>query len=257
MPRMDKAVLDNLSFTLSVMSGLRSCKTLALGEGSFLLATGTEAASENWAFVPSPSLNKAIVQRALPFFEALKLPFIWPVLPTADDEYRRLLEESGLPKQGSLTAMARRTSPVRSPKTDLTCEPVRTREEAALWAEIAWRAFDSPPGAPAAFVYLAQELFTHGSFVLTIARRDTHPAGTYLLSLSGAEAGVYYFATLPEMRRNGVGAAMMNAILNFAAGRSIDLVTLQATPAGTPFYASQSFQKLFDIPVHSPTSDIF
>lgn len=256
MQRMDKAVLDNLSFTLAAMSGLSSCRTLALDRDSFLLATGTEAASENWAFVPSSLPDRTTVLRVLSFFEALKLPFIWPVLPTASSGYRHILERCGLPKQGSLTAMTRSVSPARPPKAP-TCESVRTREEATLWAEIAWRAFDAPAGAPATFVRLAQGLFAHEAFVLTIARCNDQPAGTYLLSLSGSEAGVYYFATLPEMRRNGVGAAMMHAILSFAAERSIDLVTLQATPAGIPFYASQGFRKLFDIPVHSRTSDIF
>lgn len=253
----NNAALNNMTFTLDAMRSLDSCRSLDLGEKSFLLATGTDAASENWAFVPTSSLKKHKVLQARTFFDELRLPFIWPVLPDADDGYRHILEEAGLPRRGNLTAMGR-VAPLPHPgNANSICRTLTTPDEAALWAEIAWRAFDSPPGAPTTFVRLAQGLLAHGSFLLGIALCDRRPAGTFALSFSGGEAGVYYFATLPEMRRSGVGAAMINAIFHLVSERSIEFITLQATPVGTPFYASKGFRKLFDIPVHSPTSDIF
>ncbi|MDR3265924.1 MAG: GNAT family N-acetyltransferase, partial [Synergistaceae bacterium] len=126
-----------------------------------------------------------------------------------------------------------------------------------LWAEIVWQAFDSPPRAPASFVNLARGLRERDAFTPVIARREDRPVGAYLLSASGSGTGVYYFATLPEARRSGAGKAMMNDILRRTFVRAGGPITLQATPSGLPFYASQGFETLFKIPVHSRSPDIF
>jgi GNAT superfamily N-acetyltransferase len=284
----NNALLDNMSFTLRAMGDPDTSRFLSMGEDSFLLATGTDAASENWAFMPAGQPTEATVRRALEFFG--DLPFVWPILPGAEGA-ASVLEEMGLPLRGCLTAMAlniqnqgggarsplglrvcpllkfqngKGTGPPETPDIQggethsapeepggLTCDRVTTREGAMLWAEAAWRGFDSPAGAPATFINLAQGLCERDDFALVMASRDQEPVGTYML----AGTGVYYFATLPYARRSGVGKAMMNDILRRASAAG--WITLQATPSGVPFYASQSFKTLFKIPLHSPSPDIF
>jgi GNAT superfamily N-acetyltransferase len=76
-----------------------------------------------------------------------------------------------------------------------------------------------------------------------------------------ADVGVYYFATLPEERGKGVGAAMMDKILRVASEgapgfSAAHFAVLQATPEGARLYASQGFEALFPIPLYSLTPDI-
>jgi GNAT superfamily N-acetyltransferase len=264
MDKMEKFVADNLGFTLDAMTRLPSCRSLSFGKNAFLLATGTKAASENWAFIPSFSLEESQVSQARSFFGGLNLPFVWPVFPSADPAYRRTLEEGGLSRQGELTAMVHTARFLKKTSSPLTFEKIATRQDAAVWAETAWRAFGSPPGAPASFVNVAQGLFAEAGFLLMLARRDAVPVGTFMLASCAFEVGigVYYFAALPEERGKGVGSAMMDKILNIASegvsGFSAPgFAILQATPDGARFYASRGFDALFSIPLCSLTGDVY
>jgi GNAT superfamily N-acetyltransferase len=256
MDRAAEAVVAGLGLTLRAMARLPSCGRLELGGGSFLLMTGTEAASENWVFDRSRTLTGEKTARACSFFAGANLPFVWPVLPDAGGAYRKELERAGLPARGELTAMARPASLPDRRTLPLTFERAATEETAFRWAETAWRAFGSPSGAPASFAALASGLGRDPDFRLILACRDGEPVGTFMLSFAGAGAGVYYFATLPEERGKGVGAAMMKELLR-AASMSSGLVTLQATPSGAPFYASLGFEALFAIPLHSRAEEVF
>jgi GNAT superfamily N-acetyltransferase len=264
MEKMEKLIADNLGFTLDAMARLPSCRSLSFGRNAFLLATGTKAASENWAFIPSHTLEKSSVSRARAFFNEQDLPFIWPVFPNAGRIYRQALEEEGLSPRGELTAMVRTTRFLKKTEQPLAFDRVATKKDAAVWAETAWRAFDSPAGAPNSFVSIAQGLFAESGFLLMIARRNAVPVGTFMLAACGPNAGigVYYFAALPEERRKGVGSAMMDKILRIASeGTSefpaLGVVVLQATPNGARFYASQGFDSLFPIPLYSLSDDIY
>ena len=264
MNKMEKLITDNLGFTLDAIARLPSCRSFSFGKNAFLLATGTKAASENWAFVPSHSLEKSKVSQTRSFFGELDLPFVWPVFPNAGRIYRQALEGGGLFQRGELTAMVRTARFLKKTPSPLTFEKVTTKKDAALWAETAWRAFDSPSGAPASFVNVAQEIFAEAGFLLMTAHRNAVPAGTFMLASCGLEAGigVYYFATLPEERGKGVGSAMMDKILRVASEGTSDFpalgfVVLQATPVGARFYASQGFDSLFPIPLYSLTQDVF
>ncbi|MDR3231833.1 MAG: GNAT family N-acetyltransferase [Synergistaceae bacterium] len=257
MDALNEAVIENMRFTLTAMGSLDSSRFLALDDDSFLMATGTDAASENWLFM-SARPKKVTVEHALRFFGDLGLPFICPVLPGAQGA-GDVLEETGLQKRGELTAMARALAPSGEMgfTADLVCEAATSRDEASLWAEVAWQAFDSPPDAPASFANLARGLCGRDDFIPVTARRKARPVGTYLLSISERGNGVYYFATLPEARRTGVGNAMMDDILRRTAEHANGPITLQATPPGLPFYTSRGFDALFKIPVHSLSPDIF
>jgi GNAT superfamily N-acetyltransferase len=138
--------------------------------------------------------------------------------------------------------------------TALTFEMVTSREGAERWAETAWLGFDSSSGAPPSFVSLVQGLRCAEGCFLLLAKRDGAPVGTALLTQEGVGVGVYYFATTPQERKKGVGGGMMDEILRFASRR---VVTLQATPAGAPFYATHGFEPLFELPLHSHALEVF
>ena len=253
--RLNKEAVKNMSFTLGAMAALKTSRSISFGEEGFALATGTNAASENWAFFPSGAAEEQKVKRVCSFFEDSGLPFIWPLFPEAAAA-RQILEGSGMLAPGELLVMAcSKISPKENnAAASLTFE---SNEKTDIWAETAWMSFDSPPGAPASFIKLARGLRNSGGFFLLLARRDGVPVGTAMLTLSGRSAGIYYFATLPGERGKGIGEAMLReaARLAFEHGRRV--LILQATPSGVPFYASRGFKPLFRLPLYSFSEEIF
>jgi GNAT superfamily N-acetyltransferase len=264
----DEAVIENMRFTLSAMCSLETSRSRVfteLDKLGFALATGTNAASENWAFLPSHVVTRETVEQICSFFGGLELPFVWPVFPGTETSCRQTLEAEGLFSRGELVAMLCAKPPReeierRAISTSWTFEVITTDEGAILWAQTAWRGFDSPSEAPVSFVELARGLAKKDGFLPLLVRKADIPVGTAMLSLSDASVGVYYFATLPEERRKGAARAMMNEIFRLTWERprkSRDIITLQATPSGVPFYAAQGFEPLFEISLYSRSEEVF
>ena len=256
----EREIVENMSFTLGAMAALKTSRSVSFGEEGLAqwglaLATGTSSASENWAFFPSGAIEGKKVKQVCSFFDDLGLPFIWPLFPEAAAG-RRILEEAGMTVRGELLAMARSTFFPEKNSTS-TFFSFEINEKTDTWAETAWRAFDSPPGAPASFVKLSRGLADSGDIFLILAKRDGFPVGTAMLALSGWSAGIYYFATLPEERRKGVGDAILHEATRLAAELGRSVLTLQATPEGIPFYASRGFKALFRLPLHSFSEEVF
>ncbi|MCL2010221.1 MAG: GNAT family N-acetyltransferase [Synergistaceae bacterium] len=237
------------------MAALETSRTISFGKEGFALATGTNSASDNWAFFPSRALEEKNVKRVCSFFEDMKLPFIWPLFPKAAAA-RRILEDAGMFTPGELLVMSR---PAFSPEINdvpasLTFEKNKKND---VWAETAWTAFGSPPGAPVSLVNLARGLGNSDGFFLILAKIDGIPVGTAMLAISGGSAGIYYFAAMPGERRKGVGKAMLREAARLAIEQGRDVLTLQATPSGVPFYASQGFKPLFRLPLYSFSEEVF
>jgi GNAT superfamily N-acetyltransferase len=244
-----------MSFTLGTMTALTTSRAIFFGEEGFALATGTNAASENWAFFPSRAIDEQKVKKVCSFFGGLGLPFIWPLFPEAAQS-RRILEESGMRSPGELLVMSR--SQFQAENNYAPCSlTFEINKETDIWAQTAWAAFDSPPGAPDSFVGLARGLRNSEGFFLILAKRGDFPVGTALLTLGGGNAGLYYFATLPEERRKGVGEAMLNEAARLAVKHGRRVITLQATPSGAPFYESRGFEPLFKLPLYSFSVEVF
>jgi len=251
-------VVKNISFTLEAMAALKTSRSIFFGEGSLALATGTNSASENWAFFPpcaSRAIEEKVVKRVCAFFENLGQPFIWPLFPETAAA-GRVLEEAGMKARGELLAMV---CPKFSPEKNNIIAPLtfEINKKTDAWAEVAWMAFGSSAGVPDSFVRLARGLRDNKDFSLILAKRGDLPVGTVMLSLSGESAGIYYFATLPEERKKGVGDAMLHEASRLTFERGCCALTLQATPMGAPFYASRGFKPLFGLPVYSFSEEVF
>ncbi len=74
-----------------------------------------------------------------------------------------------------------------------------------------------------------------------LALRDERPVGMGGALLSGARARIGLMAVLPEMQHQGIGAALMQHLLEWIANRGATTVLLDATPAGVPLYAKLGF----------------
>ena len=79
-------------------------------------------------------------------------------------------------------------------------------------------------------------------FTLRLARRDGEAAAAAAVFDDGrAAAGVYYVATLPRHRGQGLARALMDAVLAAHGDRT---ATLTATAAGEPLYRGLGFEEV-------------
>ena len=138
-------------------------------------------------------------------------------------------------------------------KEGVTFESV-ARENAATWAKAMWLGFGGDGDAPEEYRRFSAALAADRKTVfLSAAKVRGEYAGTFLLTNEPDLTGVYYFATVPEFRRQGIASAMMSEICRLSAGKR---VVLQSTPMGRDFYKSFGFEELFRIPMYSNDGDI-
>ena len=175
---------------------------------------------------------------------------MWPVY----DGGTEFLENAGLLYAGDLTAMC--LAPERASlleKDGVAFERI-TSENAVEWAKAMWLGFGGDGEAPEEYRKFSAALAADRKrLFLSAAKAGGEYAGTFLLTNAPDLTGVYYFATVPEFRRQGIASAMMSEICRLSAGKRI---VLQATPMGRNFYKAFGFEELFRIPVYSNDGDI-
>ncbi|MBQ6776305.1 MAG: GNAT family N-acetyltransferase [Synergistaceae bacterium] len=238
-------IWNELKFFLTRLKGLNVSKSITLGEGGgFCVSTGCDI--ESWVWYPGRVVDSETVERAKEFFRDNKISFMWPVY----DGGEKILEDCGLLYAGSLTAMS--YEPGNSSDTrDLDDDPVNPKE----WAETAWHGFGGEADdVPANYYKLVESFNADPAFTLHAHKTEGRYDGTFMLAEEESVVGVYYVATVPEMRRRGVATSMLSRICALARGRTL---VLQATPTGLPLYKKFGFKELFKIPVYSDVSEVF
>jgi len=76
-----------------------------------------------------------------------------------------------------------------------------------------------------------------------LGRLGSQPVATSLLYLGGGVAGIYNVATLPGVRRQGIGRALTVAPLLEASAWGYRIGTLQSTPMGLNLYRRLGFRE--------------
>lgn len=243
-------IWEDMKFFLSRLTFLSVSESMKLGEG-FCVSTG--CASENWVYYPERITSKNIVDDAMKFFAERNISFMWPVYDGGEE----ILKEAGLLHAGDLAAMTLDSAKV-SHNTDsrITIEAVITPEQSREWARTAWHGFGGGADDTPENYFALAEALSHDreNLSLYLARKDGEYAGTFLVTHEEALMGVYYFAVVPEMRRQGIAESMMKGVCSLSGGKRI---VLQATPSGRPFYKKFGFAELFMMPVYSIEDDIF
>lgn len=95
----------------------------------------------------------------------------------------------------------------------------------------------------------------HEAAVVLGARRDEQLLGQGALAGYAPNSGtIAKMIVAPNAQRQGVGAAILDALLAEAEQRSIDTLGLVATPLGQPLYASRGFSVTAEVAVFIGTA---
>lgn len=132
-----------------------------------------------------------------------------------------------------------------SPPTSLTIERVREEEGLRTWLRIMTIGSEMPEEG---LTLLLELVSRHGfkdspSVHYYLGVLDDKPVATSLLYLGGGVAGIYNVATLPEVRRQGIGSALTVAPLLQARAWGYRIGTLQSTPMGLNLYRRLGFRE--------------
>lgn len=176
-------------------------------------------------------------------------PWTWWDPPPA---VARLLPETGLRLNSQDTGMAadltQVPASVEAPAV-LTVERVRDDAKALTW-RLAFRAANELPlDIPTTREYIVEVL----RGLAPAGYDEREPLRLYMAKLGGAPvavaqlftgagvAGIYCVATLPQLRRQGIGAAVTHAALADARALGYNMAVLGASQMGEPVYRRLGF----------------
>jgi GNAT superfamily N-acetyltransferase len=127
--------------------------------------------------------------------------------------------------------------------TGLTIERVKDTAASRKWAHAAILGFELPETT----VDIWFDLFTGLGFDLPLrsylAILNGQPVATSQLFLGAGVAGIYCVATVPQARRQGIGAAITLAPLREARALGMRVAILHSTPMGLGVYPRLGFQE--------------
>lgn len=117
---------------------------------------------------------------------------------------------------------------------------VRSRRDRDAAYAVRVRVFHEEQG-----ISLADEFDEHDrTAVHVLATYEGQPVGTARLLVSPSHARIGRMAVLPDYRRRGIGAAIMQHMLRLAQRRGHRRIILHAQVQAVPFYTSLGFKAL-------------
>ena len=246
-------IFDKNFFSFArMLGGAPGGGLLPLGGASLAAASGQPHAGENYALL-ARGAEAGDVERAASFFAGRSAQFVTPWLPQTPQAVARALEERGIERRKIYTSMY---LPVEAERGQGSPETVAvTAEESARWGEAAWYAFGGEAGEAAkAYVPFGEYLARHPKNRAFAIEEQGRFVSTALIHETGEAYGLYFFATVPECRRHGLAAKLMDGVT--AALPEKKPLVLLATEAGLPFYINYGFKIIDKVPVYSASDDI-
>lgn len=245
--------VQNFTSALRMLGKTPGGDILELRHGNGAFATGMPFAGENYALFDNCTSGEEAL-RVLDFFADRKLPFISMQLPELKKEVSGTLEKRGISFRAEYLAMSIRiSSSTREP--DPYVKRVTDRSGTIKWAEAAWTGFGGELPVPDNYKSFSVYLSSCPDNRLYCLEKEGIPLCSALLHKAGSTCGLYYFATRPDARRQGLAARLMDSLVDHASHFSDNLVLL-ATEMGAKMYKSYGFADLMRVPVLSGSDDI-
>lgn len=187
----------------------------------------------------------AAVERVHAYFQQRQLPFHWGVGPSSRAaDLGPLLEARGIghvedePGMGVDLLALDETLPTSS---KITISPAISDEQVRQWARV-WGC-----GAPEEVIRQVETVYAglqpnpQHSFQLYLGALDGEPVATAALFLGGGVAAIEQVVTLPQVRRQGIGAAMTLMAAQTARSQGYRVGVLTASPMGINIYRRLGF----------------
>ena len=204
-------IFDKNFFSFAgMLGGAPGGGLLPLGGASLAAASGQPHAGENYALLASGACADD-VEKAARFFAERGAEFVTPWLPQTPHSIARTLEERGIERRRIYTSMY---LPVEAERGHGSPEVAAvTAEDAARWGEAAWYAFGGEAGEAAkAYVPFGEYLANHPKNQAFALEEQGRYVSTALIHETDEAYGLYYFATVPERRRQGLAAKLMDGV---------------------------------------------
>lgn len=227
-------------------------------ESSNILYFSTDIASffHNGVFrarLLGSEVEKAIAE-VIEYFAAKQVPFCWWTSnSTQPANLGKYLKAQGLQDLGNFPGMAMDLSNLTSRNCPKDLEIIRVEDRTSLesWLKIAAIAFNIP-------IELVQELlplesslgFGSDRYIRYLALWQKTPVAISALYLDAGVAGIYFVATLPEARGQGIGTHVTQTALEAAQELGYRVATLQASAMGKNIYQRLGFQECCPLEIY-------
>ncbi len=184
------------------------------------------------------------------------VPLFWWLTPTTTPpDLGDTLLKHGFVHAGTVPGMAvelDRLGPHSALPRDLTIKVVEDSATLDAWANIAAVGTGFAPPVAAMVRTLEHDVGLHPSNALRryVGYLSGVPVAASSLVLHSGVAGIFAVATLPEARRQGIGAAMTRFPLLDALADGYKVGTLQASEMGYPVYKKLGFETVCRIELY-------
>jgi GNAT superfamily N-acetyltransferase len=247
----------NTGNAFEILGELPSSYFCRFSDDSFIMSTGVRCADENLAWIKSEDYSRELLIEVIKNFESKSLQFIWPIFPDSDSQMEFDMDELGLLKKKTMSAM------IYDSNSDFVCASnskfrttrAFTPEEALIWADVCWRGFSEEEEQQPEFIEFAQNAVLNDKLKLVIGYIENEPVGSYMLCGS---QGTYlsHFSVLPKWRNLGVGSLLMNEIVDYDDLMQNRFRVLLATSSGERLYKRFGFRNIANIPIRSFSDEI-
>ena len=199
---------------------------------------------------------EAMIESRVEACRTRNVPMLWWTGPSSlPVDLRARLERHGfvLEPAFGMTMDLRVDSPASAADDPaIVIEPVEDRSTLDIWSRVLCDSFGAPRRFGDAFAELAAEigLDARSPFRHFLARVDGEPAATCSLFLGAGVAGIYDVATLPALRRRGIGRAVTSTAMTEARARGYRMAILHSSTSGVGVYRSLGFREVCAIGQH-------
>jgi hypothetical protein len=228
--------LSNVAFLGSSLSG-----EVVESHGLHIVSCGFRARSFNFAWLRPPFSDvPGALRRGREYFAARELPFRFMVRSQFEWACTEAFRAAGLREVARTPGML--LDPIRAgaaPPAELVVREVRSEEDLVRYQETAFAGFGFP--ATSGQLFLTAQLLEMPNVKLYLGLVGDRPACTSALCASGPVAGIYWVATLPELRGRGFGEAVTWSAVRGGSELGCRVASLQASDMGRPVYERMGF----------------
>lgn len=183
----------------------------------------------------------------------------WHVGPSMrPKDLRARLERAGFVSDGEEPGMVASLGGHRPgddrvrPPSDVTIEIVRDTAHLDEWTHALGSGFGEGPREAAWVGEMFRRIgLDHPDWHHLLARRGGRVVGTATVLVAGGVGGLFFVMTVPDARRQGIGAAITRAAMLVARDAGMHHVVLTSSTAGRALYESVGFRQVCTIRLHT------